>query len=125
MREFLVEDATFVTMAADAGPAGAEKPGAMLVRDGRIAAIGPAAQVRAAAGGVPVVRLDGATDWHMLWHLAFQLWRSPDMFESNWAATQTVDQRNLKFSVRTLTVAKGDSVEVTVTADSVLVTDGP
>ncbi len=55
--EFLVEDATLVTMAADAGPA----PGAMLVRDGRIAAIGPAGPVRAAAGGAPVVRLDGAT----------------------------------------------------------------
>ena len=34
----------------------------MLVRDGRIAAIGPAAAVRAAAGpGAAVVRLDGAT----------------------------------------------------------------
>jgi hypothetical protein len=55
--EFLVEDATFVTMAADAGP----PPGAMLIRDGRIAAIGPAGQVRAAAAGAPVMRLDGAT----------------------------------------------------------------
>jgi predicted amidohydrolase YtcJ len=33
----------------------------MLVRDGRIAAIGPAEQVRAAADGARVVRLDGAT----------------------------------------------------------------
>jgi predicted amidohydrolase YtcJ len=54
--ELLVEDATFVTMAAQAGPAEA-----MLVRDGRIAAIGPAGQVRAAAGRPQVVRLDGAT----------------------------------------------------------------
>jgi hypothetical protein len=59
--EFLVEDATFVTMAAAAGPPGTGKPGAMLIRDGRIAAIGPAGQVRAAAAGAPVVRLDGAT----------------------------------------------------------------
>jgi predicted amidohydrolase YtcJ len=56
VRELLVEDATFVTMAAEAG-----SPGAMLVRDGRIAAIGPAGQVRAAAGGAEVVRLGGAT----------------------------------------------------------------
>ena len=54
--ELIVEDAEFVTMA----------PGnwteSMLVRDGRIAAIGPAAEVRAAAGpGAAVVRLDGAT----------------------------------------------------------------
>jgi hypothetical protein len=59
--EFLVEDATFVTMAAAAGPPGTGKPGAMLIRDGRIAAIGPAGQVRAAAAGAPVMRLDGAT----------------------------------------------------------------
>jgi len=57
--ELLVEDATFVTMAEPAGPAGPAE--AMLVRDGRIAAIGPAAQVRAAADGAQVVRLDGAT----------------------------------------------------------------
>src|SRR5581483_7332817 len=54
--ELLVEDATFVTMAEPAGPAEA-----MLVRDGRIAAIGPAGQVRAAADRPQVVRLDGAT----------------------------------------------------------------
>ena len=54
--DLLVEDATFVTMAEPAGPAEA-----MLVRDGRIAAIGPAEQVRAAADGAQVVRLDGAT----------------------------------------------------------------
>jgi len=53
--ELIVEDAEFVTMAG----AGAES---MLVRDGRIAAIGPAAAVRAAAEpGAAVVRLDGAT----------------------------------------------------------------
>src|SRR5690349_15843800 len=57
--ELLVEDATFVTMAAPAGAAGPAE--AMLVRDGRIAAIGPAAQVRAAADSAQVVRLDGAT----------------------------------------------------------------
>jgi len=55
--ELLVEDATFVTMAAETGPGGA-----MLVRDGRIAAIGPAEAVRAAAApGAAVVRLGGAT----------------------------------------------------------------
>ena len=54
--ELLVEDATFVTMAEPAGPVEA-----MLVRDGRIAAIGPAGPVRAAADGAQVVRLDGAT----------------------------------------------------------------
>src|SRR5260370_35433736 len=43
----------------DAKNSGAES---MLVRDGRIAAIGPAAAVRAAAEpGAAVVRLDGAT----------------------------------------------------------------
>src|SRR5215469_12439057 len=53
--ELIVEDAEFVTMAS----AGAES---MLVRDGRIASIGPAAAVRAAAEpGAAVVRLDGAT----------------------------------------------------------------
>ncbi len=54
--ELLVEDADFVTMAASTGPAGA-----MLVRGGRIAAVGPAEEVRARAGaGARVVRLDGA-----------------------------------------------------------------
>ena len=58
--EVLVEDAVFVTMAEDAGPSG--PAGAMLVRDGRIAAVGPAGAVRAAASrGARVVRLDGAT----------------------------------------------------------------
>ena len=59
--ELIVEDAEFVTMAPgnDARNSGAES---MLVRDGRIAAIGPAAAVRAAAEpGAAVVRLDGAT----------------------------------------------------------------
>ena len=54
--ELIVTDAVFVTMAAIAGPAEA-----MLVRDGRIAAIGPAEEVRAAAAGAKAVRLDGAT----------------------------------------------------------------
>src|SRR5580658_6020132 len=55
--ELIVEDAVMITMAADAGPAGA-----LLVRDGRIAAVGTPEQVRAAAGpGAQVVRLDGAT----------------------------------------------------------------
>jgi predicted amidohydrolase YtcJ len=68
--ELIVEDAEFVTMArvnsalgrdtgsSDTG-SGAQS---MLVRDGRIAAIGPAAAVRAAAQpAAAVVRLDGAT----------------------------------------------------------------
>ena len=55
--ELIVEDAEFVTMAGDAEPAQA-----MLVRDGRIAAVGPATAVRAAASpGSRVARLDGAT----------------------------------------------------------------
>jgi predicted amidohydrolase YtcJ len=55
--DLVVEDAVFVTMAAGAGPVGA-----MLVRDGRIAAVGPAGAVRAAASpGARVMRLDGAT----------------------------------------------------------------
>src|SRR5579862_784098 len=54
--ELVVEDAVIITMAS-AGAAGA-----LLVRDGRIAAVGTTAQVRAAAGaGAQVVRLDGAT----------------------------------------------------------------
>jgi predicted amidohydrolase YtcJ len=57
--ELIVEDAEFVTMAADVagGPARA-----MLVRDGRIAAVAPGEAVRGAASpGARVVRLDGAT----------------------------------------------------------------
>jgi predicted amidohydrolase YtcJ len=55
--ELIVEDAEFVTMAGDSGSAQA-----MLVRDGRIAAVGPAGAVRAAASpGARVARLDGAT----------------------------------------------------------------
>src|SRR3974390_2269713 len=55
--ELIVEDAEFVTMAADTGPAQA-----MLVRDGRIVAVGPAEAVRATASpGAKVARLDGAT----------------------------------------------------------------
>ncbi len=54
--EYIVEDASFVTMGAEAEPARA-----MLIADGRIAAIGPAGPVRAAGPGAAVVRLDGAT----------------------------------------------------------------
>ena len=55
--ELVIEDAVVVTM----GP-GDETAGAMLVRDGRIAAVGGPAQVRAAAApGAQVARLDGAT----------------------------------------------------------------
>jgi hypothetical protein len=54
--ELIVEDADFVTMTP------ASRAESMLVRDGRITAIGPAAAVRAAAEpGAAVVRLDGAT----------------------------------------------------------------
>ena len=55
--ELIVEDAVFVTMAESAGPTGC-----MLVRDGRIAAVGSAEEIRAvAAPGAGVVRLGGAT----------------------------------------------------------------
>ena len=54
--ELIVEDAVFITMAPDAGPADG-----MLIRDGRIAAIGRAEAVRAAAPRAEVVRLGGAT----------------------------------------------------------------
>jgi len=54
--DLVVEDGVFVTMAADAGPAES-----MLIRDGRIAAVGQAGTVRAAAPGAEVVRLGGAT----------------------------------------------------------------
>jgi predicted amidohydrolase YtcJ len=58
--ELILEDAVVVTMAAGGGRAG--PAGGMLVRDGRIAAVGPAAEVRAAASpGAAVARLDGAT----------------------------------------------------------------
>jgi predicted amidohydrolase YtcJ len=54
--ELIVEGAEFVTMAPGGGAM------SMLVRDGRIAAIGPAGAVRAAAEpGAAVLRLDGAT----------------------------------------------------------------
>jgi predicted amidohydrolase YtcJ len=60
--ELIVEDAEFVTMAPARGAETRGRAESMLVRDGRIAAIGPAAAVRAAAGpGAAVVRLDGAT----------------------------------------------------------------
>ena len=54
--ELIVTDAVLVTMAPSAGPADS-----MLIRDGRIAAVGQAEAVRAAAPGADVVRLDGAT----------------------------------------------------------------
>ena len=54
--ELIVTDADIVTMAPGAGPAGS-----MLIRDGRIAAMGQAEAVRAAAPGADVVRLGGAT----------------------------------------------------------------
>jgi predicted amidohydrolase YtcJ len=57
--ELLVEDADIVTMASGTA---AGRARCLLVRDGRIAAVGPAEQVRAAAGpDARVVRLDGAT----------------------------------------------------------------
>ena len=52
--ELIVEDADFGAMT----PAGRAE--SMVVRDGRITAIGPAAAVRAAEPGAAVVRLDGA-----------------------------------------------------------------
>jgi predicted amidohydrolase YtcJ len=55
--ELILEDAVIVTMAAGDGPAGC-----MLVRDGRVAAVGSADEVQAASSpGARVVRLDGAT----------------------------------------------------------------
>ena len=54
--ELVVADAVLVTMAADAEPGDC-----MLIRDDRIAAIGPAEAVRAAAPAAEVVRLGGAT----------------------------------------------------------------
>jgi predicted amidohydrolase YtcJ len=65
--ELLIEDADVITMAAGSAAepgvaAGAEPARCLLVRDGRIAAVGPAGLVRAAAGpDAQVVRLDGAT----------------------------------------------------------------
>jgi predicted amidohydrolase YtcJ len=53
--ELVLEDAVFITMASGLAES-------MLVRDGRIAAVGSAEEVRAAAApGAPVVRLGGAT----------------------------------------------------------------
>ena len=55
--ELVIEDAVVVTMAPGAGAARA-----MLVRDGRIAAVGDRGEIRAAASpGAEVARLDGAT----------------------------------------------------------------
>jgi predicted amidohydrolase YtcJ len=54
--ELVVQDAVFVTMAPGAGPADS-----MLIRDSRIAVLGQAETVRAAAPGAEVVRLGGAT----------------------------------------------------------------
>ncbi len=56
-RDLIVEDAVVITMAAGGGTAEG-----LLVRDGRIAAVGTGEAVRAAAApGAAVVRLDGAT----------------------------------------------------------------
>ena len=58
--ELIVEDAVIVTMAAAAGPA--DPAGCMLIRDGRIAAVGSAGEIQAAASpGARVARLGGAT----------------------------------------------------------------
>jgi predicted amidohydrolase YtcJ len=60
--ELIVEDAEFVTMAAGGGPAEAVLAQGMLVRDGQIAAVGSAEEVRAAASpGAGHARMDGAT----------------------------------------------------------------
>jgi hypothetical protein len=57
--ELIITDAVIVTMAGETGDGEA---GALLVRDGRIAAVGPAEAVRAAASpGARQIRLDGAT----------------------------------------------------------------
>src|ERR1700749_1017309 len=56
MVELIVTEAELVTMAPAAGPADS-----MLIRDGRIAAVGQAEAVRAAAPGADEVRLGGAT----------------------------------------------------------------
>jgi predicted amidohydrolase YtcJ len=58
--ELIVEDAVIVTMAGGTTAPGQAR--SMLVRDGRIAAVGPPGEIRAAASpGAPMVRLDGAT----------------------------------------------------------------
>src|ERR1700742_1541160 len=63
--ELIIEDAVIITMAPEAGSGAGSGPataGSMLVRDGRVAAVGSAAQVRArAARNAAVVHLDGAT----------------------------------------------------------------
>jgi len=64
--ELVIEDAAVITMArgvpAGDGPARGVLARGMLVRDGRIAAVGEAEEVRAAAGpGALVARLNGAT----------------------------------------------------------------
>jgi predicted amidohydrolase YtcJ len=60
--ELIVADGVFVTMAAD--PGGSKNAGAaeaMLIRGDRIAAVGSAEEIHAAAPGAEVVRLGGAT----------------------------------------------------------------
>src|ERR1700742_4325971 len=61
--ELIIEDAVIITMAAGTRTgAEAASPGSLLVRDARVAAVGPADQVRAlAARNAAVVHLDGAT----------------------------------------------------------------
>jgi predicted amidohydrolase YtcJ len=62
LMELLIEDAFVITMAAGAAAGqGTGQHQSLLVRDDRIAAVGPADQVRAAAApGARVLRLDGA-----------------------------------------------------------------
>ena len=58
--ELIVEDAVTVSMAEGTGPAGPAR--SMLVRDGRIAAVGSPGEIHAVAStGAQVIRLDGAT----------------------------------------------------------------
>src|SRR6201996_7163467 len=61
--ELIIEDAVIITMAAGTRTgAEAASAGSLLVRDGRVAAVGPADQVRATARrNAAVLRLDGAT----------------------------------------------------------------
>ena len=55
--ELIIEDAVIITMAP-----GAAAAASMLIRDGHVAAVGPAAQIRATAGrNASVLSLDGAT----------------------------------------------------------------
>jgi hypothetical protein len=83
--ELVVEDAVFVTMAADAGPADC-----MLIRDGRIAAIGQAEAVRAAAPGAEVVRLGAGRPARLIVH-TLNRWRAPGV-DVRWQLQHVVGQ---------------------------------